>query len=482
MVYKKFIKRNGKLYGPYVYQSRRVNGKVVSEYRGVAKKDFRIENIHPRLLVVFAFVALAIIAGLIIKPNFSGKAILDMQTDYVQGESLSGFLKIHLKEGELIPASSKILLEDSKNKYEYSLNELISDNIVEGNFYVEGKTFSGSGLGYGKEGTIRTYPSVSFTMKILQTDNNQRVVSESPQEIIDNKSDNANIENNEAITNRQETSQETELIIIDAEAENNGENSDGGEITGGVIIAPGESENEINGEVSADKPFVYELGEGQRAEIVSSSHDVQLNTEGSIAKITTDYSEIQNGFGKEYIGEGEKIILVELSKLNFVPTGEKLKASLVYDSEEISSLELSLQNQNKEQEINKNIPQNNESKNTTLINQAGEINATQNIISTTINSINLNLTDSEKKILADEFDNATIKTTKSELFNGRIIIGYKIGDYEVEYSYDVNLSEEDLKGQMEIDRIKWLKNIAKRLSQQEIIPQKIEGFNESYAV
>jgi len=34
MAYKKYIKRNGKLYGPYIYESKRVNGKVVSEYHG----------------------------------------------------------------------------------------------------------------------------------------------------------------------------------------------------------------------------------------------------------------------------------------------------------------------------------------------------------------------------------------------------------------------------------------------------------------
>ncbi|MBT7281878.1 hypothetical protein HN832_00525, partial [archaeon] len=34
MVYKKFVKRGGKVYGPYIYSSKRVGGKVVSEYLG----------------------------------------------------------------------------------------------------------------------------------------------------------------------------------------------------------------------------------------------------------------------------------------------------------------------------------------------------------------------------------------------------------------------------------------------------------------
>ena len=40
MAYKKYIKRGGKLYGPYLYESKRVNGKVVSEYHGSKKEVF----------------------------------------------------------------------------------------------------------------------------------------------------------------------------------------------------------------------------------------------------------------------------------------------------------------------------------------------------------------------------------------------------------------------------------------------------------
>ena len=41
MAYKRYIKRGGKVYGPYIYHSRKENGKVISEYRGKAieKKD-----------------------------------------------------------------------------------------------------------------------------------------------------------------------------------------------------------------------------------------------------------------------------------------------------------------------------------------------------------------------------------------------------------------------------------------------------------
>ena len=53
MVYKRYIKRGGKVYGPYIYHSRKENGKVISEYLGKAetkkikykkRKGYRNEN------------------------------------------------------------------------------------------------------------------------------------------------------------------------------------------------------------------------------------------------------------------------------------------------------------------------------------------------------------------------------------------------------------------------------------------------------
>ena len=34
MAYERYIKKNGKVYGPYLQHSKKVDGKVVTEYRG----------------------------------------------------------------------------------------------------------------------------------------------------------------------------------------------------------------------------------------------------------------------------------------------------------------------------------------------------------------------------------------------------------------------------------------------------------------
>ncbi|MCX6747150.1 MAG: hypothetical protein NTU63_03400, partial [Candidatus Pacearchaeota archaeon] len=44
MAYKRYIKRDGKIYGPYIYHSRKVNGSVISEYLGKYHDDIADKN------------------------------------------------------------------------------------------------------------------------------------------------------------------------------------------------------------------------------------------------------------------------------------------------------------------------------------------------------------------------------------------------------------------------------------------------------
>ena len=41
MAYKRYIKKNGKVYGPYIYHSRKENGKVISEYQGKGRSSVK---------------------------------------------------------------------------------------------------------------------------------------------------------------------------------------------------------------------------------------------------------------------------------------------------------------------------------------------------------------------------------------------------------------------------------------------------------
>ena len=72
-MYKKYITRGGRTYGPYVYHSRRVDGKVVSEYHGEKKNSY-----SKKVFVTLFLISLALIVGF-------------FAMNYVPQESIDGF-------------------------------------------------------------------------------------------------------------------------------------------------------------------------------------------------------------------------------------------------------------------------------------------------------------------------------------------------------------------------------------------------------
>ncbi|MEX0932971.1 MAG: hypothetical protein WDZ77_02640 [Candidatus Pacearchaeota archaeon] len=53
MAYKKYIKRDGKIYGPYIYHSKRVDGKVISEYKGSKGLGLSLNFKNLKFLLIF---------------------------------------------------------------------------------------------------------------------------------------------------------------------------------------------------------------------------------------------------------------------------------------------------------------------------------------------------------------------------------------------------------------------------------------------
>ena len=89
--------------------------------------------------------------------------------------------------------------------------------------------------------------------------------------------------------------------------------------------------------MSFTSPYTYELGEGEIAELVSSSQTITLETNNNIITIITNYSEITQGFGEEYWGEEKAEFLIDLSQLNLPAQQGDLIITLVYNNEEIIS-------------------------------------------------------------------------------------------------------------------------------------------------
>ena len=491
MAYKKYIKKGGKTYGPYIYHSRRIGGKVISEYRGPKKLSYK-----KIFLAVFGVIFLAALIFILIfsEREITGKAVLDLNVDYQQGEALEGNLKLFLQEGELIPASSKLVFENNGNIFEYNLNSLISEELNEGSFYIKDTSISGSGEGYGIPGRRETSPTVYFVLSILSEEEpvteqiSEPETTEIPQ-----------IENT--------TQEETEITgaeVIEepepAQTPEIEEQTQDAPITGNVISrfagaisnfflglgmtgkAVVEFERETNGQVSAGETFIYTLQEGERAELKPrsvktdfrqlSDNDIELKIEGNEVIVTTNYSETGEGFGEEYLGSRSKELVIDISKLDLILEQGNLKISLVDSDQEVISLSTLLQEG--EVSASETVPEP-----TPEIPETDLTDETDYGIETEIYvpELIVSLTEQERAILIEKFGN-TLKVKEALPKRGFINIRYEFSpEYWAEFNYDSNLSRGILESFMDRDMAKWLKDIAKSLYEEPETEEELKEWN-----
>jgi hypothetical protein len=449
MAYKKYIKRNGKVYGPYVYHSRRVNGKVVSEYRGTKEENNYKKYVFP---VLGFFILIAFIFGLsMLDRDFvSGRVVLDLGASYIEGQPLNGNLRFLLTEGELIPSNSSVIFETSTQRYEYPLNEVVPETPVEGDYYISGKFLSGSGQGYGIEGQGDLNPIVYFTLKIIASSDNS-----SSEEVIVNDPINEIIQdvNETNTTGLGEVVSNFFLALTP---------------TGNVVL---EADNLIEAEVSANNNYILELGEGQTAELISGSVKTDLEDlsdeilllekDGNNLIITTTYIQSNSGFGKDYLGNEEKVLEMQLNDLGMIFEPGELSVKVIYEEQEIVSLTTTLQggDVSGNQEITQTPVDD-------LITEPEPIIAPEPNTepSTALKGLPAGLTDVEKNILLSRFGSQELEITKAKAQEKRVIIRYELGDYWYEATYDSSLSKEELVIQMDNDKEKWLRDIASSLS------------------
>src|SRR3989338_5442804 len=365
MVYKKYIKRGSKLFGPYYYKSIKKDGKVITQYvktpDDFPKKTFPVSKKIRKNLLIFPILFLILIASFfILKPVLTGKVILSVDNSYVSGEALFGELKLNLEPKEFIPADTKLII----NEKEFILKNLIQENPKQGEFYISGTDISGFGDGYGnKEEDL----DVPFVLDILsekkqdkeiskedentETEINEVQINETDEEIQINETETEiPVAEETQIENLESTEPPAEDIETPAETITEPENSAESEITGSIIkkifskfylAITGktslENINEIQGKVSKDKPFVYILEQDQTAEISpkegdkkNSNRKINLEIINNTATITTDYS----GEETEY--------LINLSELNIPVSQKDLEIKLIYNKTEFYLLNKNL--------------------------------------------------------------------------------------------------------------------------------------------
>lgn len=157
MVYRKYIKRGGKFYGPYKYHSRKVDGKVITDYLGKHE-----EKSKKNLPLIFLIIGLIAIVSLIFILNNNIKTGFLISQENKTSEGALAFIEFVI---ELIKAdhldSNKILLSDIYDEV-YQLDDVWSETISD-NEYVR-VTFEEN---LTSENDITIYPRiVSGTPKI----------------------------------------------------------------------------------------------------------------------------------------------------------------------------------------------------------------------------------------------------------------------------------------------------------------------------
>ena len=470
MVYKKYIKRDGKTYGPYIYHSKRVDGKVVSEYHG-PKTGNNFKKYVWIFLGIFVFAMFFLLAS---RGGITGNVALELQANYEVGEPLDGTLSFALKEGELLPADTKLVFENDGNTYDFFLKDIISEKTVEGDFYVEGKNIFGTGEGYGKEGTSNNLHAVSFILDIYSSKDTSSSEENTDETIVQENDSDAEeveepiqevVEELEVESTTEETESESEITTDESTEETTSAPITGGAITsffrwrgtGNVVL---ELNNEVEGEATMDEPFIYELSSGQTAELrpksvrdgseILSDNAVKVNIENNLVTVTTDYFVKESGFGNDFLGENLQTYSIKLSDLDLIFNEGELKISFVYSEEEIISITTMLSSDSVVEGQVLTKPEVTE-----------ETESVEQTFSETQTEISLiNLTNEERQILINEFGNINIETIRKEIVGSNIIIGYKFGEYRIEYVYDYSESQEVVDKKSENDRILWLKQIA----------------------
>jgi len=423
MAYEKYIKKNGKLYGPYIYHSKRVDGKVITEYYGQKKFEYR------KFFLVLVFVAIIIFGAYLIghkEKKTTGYSILGINANYQEGQPLKGNLVFLLRQGELVPAESSVIFENNDQRYEYTLSEITQEEMTEGNFFVAGKNLSGFGSGFGLAGTKKISPEVNFVLLIYSK-----------------------------INETENTEKEREIQ---------------GSVTSGNNFIYELQEGE---RVELKPRSVKALSANGTKQLADK--DVTISTEGNKIIVTTQYTEDEIGFGDDYIGEKTKKIDIDLNSLNLTLQPGALVVSVIYHSEELVSLRTTINDSDKSISdkaaiIPETTKQEQNLAQTPENTVNNEINGTEKNI---IPLQKLELTSEEKNALMEKFGNISlvIKTAKEK--NGFIIVRYELGNFWIEYSYSSELDNETLKTFMEADKIKWLKDLAQNLLQPKELEREI---------
>lgn len=253
-------------------------------------------------------------------------------------------------------------------------------------------------------------------------------------------------------------------------------------LTGQAVSNLKGKENLINGKVAKGEVYEYSLKDGESVELVSSSQDVNINVENGIVKVTTDYGEVERGFGEEYLSDEDYNLNIDLSEMNLSSGGGVVDVALYFGDEEIFYLSEDL---SEVEEIIDEVEGGvgglvNESLNNKSLGNLTESNVSLNVsadneslsnLSESNVSVNVSLerdytlSEDEIELLFVNTGSRSVTISETEVINERLIVRFEVGDYWLESSYDSSIGENELDELIELDRARWVKILVKKFAE-----------------
>jgi len=329
----RYTKKKGKIYGPYLYENKRVGGKVVSHYVGKSDESENGSNgFNWNILIIISLLLVVLLAIFVINKGITGNVILNLDEvnqNYVLGQNLAGHFSFSIQKNLI--SSSVLSINIGSQTKEISVNSLVD---------------SSSSL---------IYPDVDFNLILTSLVSNETL----PGSTTENES----------------------LGGGSGEAEQTGY----GGITGNVVL--GDNQNIVSGSAKKGSDFTYSLnGKSAAIEVGSVKYNgqeigddkISLNVNEDNAVVSTVYSTLAD----------EITVEIDLSALNLAAENGVLTAVLVRGDERENVLEKEIIVSNESNALNETnlIIVNETINNETIINETftNETIANQTIVNETI--------------------------------------------------------------------------------------------------
>jgi hypothetical protein len=391
MVYKKYIKKDGKVFGPYLYENYRENGIVKTRYLGMGTPDSpkRVWGNKKKEFIFLGFLVVLLSLFFALQLSPTGKVTLDLYPSYQSGQIVSGIVKFSLSSEEFIPADSLVTFSLNNQSKSIPLKDLVS-NSKSGNFYVENSNLNGSGEGFGQESEV-IYPTVNLEYKILSledstnsdeptivnsssdfsnesneedsiteepaienetemqteeessNEDSSEVLTEQDSEDISNEENSLATESNSEVSEQDsvpDSSSDEESSDSSSSEESSPESSDdsssdsGISITGAVIS---DSDKTYFAEISNGKPLIIVLNDKEQIELVSASIDGEQISLDNI-NLESNEGEIIISTNYSYLENVSTLLELDLEDFNILAETGELIVNLSYDENEIVSV------------------------------------------------------------------------------------------------------------------------------------------------